>query len=152
MDWTLFFTIVGLGVVLIALVAGMLNRAWGDFAQHAPKIEELEARLRQEARWSAPPPVAEADEPELPAGAPGEDMIPVSHPLLKQAISRAMVSGGTPAATYFVREGDAIYLAAYRIADPDQREQVTKLFRALHDADDQASIFELLQAIKRLGR
>ncbi|PDW04982.1 hypothetical protein [Candidatus Viridilinea mediisalina] len=151
MDWTLFFYIMGFGIVLLSLVVWMLNRAWGDFDQHGPRVEDVERQAHQASSWGEP--LLDAPtEPHLPAGAPDEDLIPVSHPLLKQAIRRALANGGTPASTYFVREDDEIYLAAYRIADPEQREQVTRLFRSLGDAGDQASVFELLQAIKHLGR
>lgn len=151
MDWYLFFYIMGIGILMLSLVFWMLKRAWGDFDQHGPRLEDFEPSPRQAPRWDEPEHDA-LDEPLLPAGAPSEDMIPVSHPLLKQALNRAMLSGGTPASTYFVREDDEIYLAAYRIADPEQREQVTRLFRSLGDAGDNASVFELLQAIKHLGR
>lgn len=159
MDWTLFLIIVGAGAGLIGLVALMLHRAWGDFPGRLMPYE-LEASSGHTPSWAVrrneddeDEENADQDAPAWSAGAPAEELLPVVHPGMRRAIIQALERGGSPYATYFVRDGDQIYLAAYRIADPEQRAQVTRIFHSINsDEIGGLSIYDMLQVMTRLGR
>lgn len=149
------------GLVAIGLAAFVLNRAWGDFPTRLRLPDGTPERSPSPAPgWeTAPTHPGEADAPELeehtplPAGAPEDELIPVNHPLVKRAVAQALERGGTPYATYFVRHGEQIYLAAYRIADPEQRAQLTRLFLSLNRGElEGIDLGSLIRAVQQLGR
>ena len=130
MDLLTVAIVFGAGLLLLGVVVFMLNRAWGDFPTRlTPPYQEALAprRSRPDALMaSLDSPTDEEDEEEdeeeeLPAGASAENLVPVTHPQVKLAVQQALERGGTPYATYFIREGDRVYLVASRIADPAQR-------------------------------
>lgn len=163
MDWNIFLIIVAVGVVLLGFAAWMLHRSWGDFPKKL-NVHELETPIKREFSWAAQRSDDDDDnddddddhewaERSLPAGAPDDGMILVTHPGVRNAITQAIERGGSPYASYFVRDGDRIYLAAYRISDPDQRAQVTQLFQSINNGEiGGLSIYDLLQVLKRFGR
>lgn len=162
MDVTTIAIIFVGGLLAIGLTAYMLNRAWGDFPTRlTPPGQDPAPPSRQPARVTAPAQQhdeAGEDDPfekidALPAGAPPMDTIPITHPLIKRSVEQAMEKGGSPYATYFFRDGDQIFFAAYRIADPVQRAQATRLFQALHSGDTSGVNFgELIRTIQQLGK
>lgn len=158
MDLATVVVIFVAGLLALGATVYMLNRAWGDFPR----------RVGPPAAGLAPPPLApppdddedawgeaepgEADPP-LPAGAPEGELIPVTHPMVRRAVEGALAKGGSPYATYFIRHGDQIYLAAYRIADPIQRARVARLFQELNGGDVSSLDFAaMLKAIQTLGK
>lgn len=159
MDVTTILVIFVAGLIAIGLTAYMLNRAWGDFP----------GRIGPPGRGPSPAPPSssparaiapaedeawgEGEEAPLPAGAPEGGLIPVTHPMVKRAIESALERGGNPYATYFIRDGERVYFAAYRIADPVERERATRLFQELNGGDFSGVNFsEMLGVIQRLGK
>jgi hypothetical protein len=141
------------GLLAIGLATYMLNRAWGDFPRRAGRLDAIEDR----PPFPAPEPPDDDDDDEeearLPAGAPAEQLIPINEPTVRAAVERALERPGSPYATYFIRDGDQIYLAAFRIADPAQRAQVTHMFQSLNSGDFSALNFsDVISAIQRLGK
>ncbi len=137
--------VVGLGV--LGLIVWMLNRAWGDFPSRISPLTSLEQTPVRSSLWPAtsPPPAddekdvyAEDDANailtpgELPAGAPADGLVLVTHPLLRRSIAQALAQGGNQYAPFFIRDGERIYLALYRIADPAQREMAKRVFEGVN--------------------
>lgn len=157
MDLTTTLLIAVFALAAIGVSAYMLNRAWGDFPGRAGRIDlgpPPAPPSSAPARVAAPAdddPGA-ADQP-LPAGAPEDGLIPVTDPLVRRALEQALERGGGPYATYFIRDGERIYLAAYRIADPAQRAQLTRVFRGLNGGDMTGiNLPEIIGAIQKLTR
>lgn len=148
--------IIGLAALgTLVLVVVMLNRAWGDFPRRVgPAASTTPVPTALEGGEDA----EDADEGDgeayaLPAGAPEGELIPITHPMVRRAIDQALDRGGSPYATYFVRDEGQIYFASYRIADPAQRGQLTRLFRSLNDGDfSQVNMSEIMSAMQQLGR
>lgn len=153
MDLLTIVIIAGAGLVVIALAAYMLNRAWGDFPRRAGQLPDQpsSALLPHSAPYA--PFVAEHEEEPGFAGAPHEGLIPITNPMMLRAVNTAMDRGGSPYAAYFLRDGERVFLAAYRIADPLQREQLTRLFEGLNSGNlEGVSPVELIRIINQLGR
>jgi hypothetical protein len=150
MDWMLAAGIVGVGLIIFVVVLVMLNRAWGDFPG---RIGALSAA--QPPSSPAPPPMA-ATSPvsEMTDITPNGGLVPVNHPLVRLAVLAALERGGSPYALYFIKDGEAIYLVPTRIADPQQREQVTRLFTAMNSdgAENVPAFGEAIRVIQELGK
>lgn len=149
MDWTLVIAIVAGGLVVILIALAMLNRARGDFPGRASGLPPS----------MTPPPVSGPDlfapppAGELPAGAPSGSLVPVAHPLVRRAVLSALERGGTSASTYFIRDGETVYLVPSRIADPGQRETVTRMFASLNnDTDGNISLGDMMRMLQEMGR
>ena len=148
-------------LLTIGLVAYMLNRAWGDFPRRlmpSDYAEPSQPSLPTSAWGSASAPADHEDDMDslpLPAGAPADSLILVAHPQVRQVVTRALEHGGSPYATYFIRDGERIYLAAYRIADPLQRAQAIRIFKGLNGGDmsgvNFGEIMRLLQQMSKGG-
>ncbi|MGB9633093.1 MAG: hypothetical protein ACPL8I_07185 [Chloroflexaceae bacterium] len=155
MDLLTIAIIVVAGLLAIGISAYMLNRAWGNFPS---RIGQLPPALppAPQRRLDAALPVEEeieADE-EAPTGREiREDMIPVTNPLVLRAINAALDRGGGPYAAFFTREGDQVFFAAYRVPDPAQREQLTRLFKGLNAGElEGASLVEVMRVMSQLSR
>lgn len=140
------------GLIAIGLSAYMLNRAWGNFPTRAglppTPLSPTPARAPAPAPAEAP---AAADD--LPAGAPADGLIPVTHPLVVRAVQQALERPGSPYATYFIRDGERVFLALYRIADPGQRETARRVFAGLNDGDPSAvGASDLMRLLGQLGK
>lgn len=142
------------GLVAIGLTMWMLNRAWGNFPSRAglPPTPLSPGPAPYDA--AAPADEAWLDESvELPAGAPADGLVPVTHPMVVRAVQQAMDRPGSPYATYFIRDGERVYLALYRIADPAQREQARRLFAGLNSGDFGGSeLSDLIRLVQQLGK
>lgn len=159
MDIPTILVIFVAGLLAIGLTAYMLNRAWGDFPSRAGRLDPgpPPAPPSTTPAWATAPAEAEDgagdDEAGLPAGAPDDGLIPITHPLVRRAIESALERGGTPYATYFVRDGERLFLAAHRIADPVQRAQFVRVFRDLSgDAPSGASLDEILGVVRQFTK
>jgi hypothetical protein len=163
MDITTVLIFFVAGLLALGLVAFMLNRAWGDFPTRiSPPDPTLGTRSRlprQPAASAQQLDRTELDEDlrveddELPAGAPTADTIVITNPQIREAAVRALERGGTPFSTYFFRDGDQVYFAAYRIADPLQRAQAVKLFQGLNSHDPKGLDFtEIIGLMRQLGK
>lgn len=166
MDLSLFAGVVVGGLVLLLVIVFMLNRAWGDFPGRSSRsmqqrMEELApsrptVREQPQAAPLASGATIEAtfdERPfELPAGAPEQDLLPITHPGVRQAVLQALERGGSQYATYFVRNDEQVYLAAHRIADPLQRAQIVRTFEALNGGTTKLSPFDLLETMRQLSR
>lgn len=118
MDPMLLLVFVVGGLVLFGIVVLMLNRAWGDFPSKVstPPSDPLRPSTQSSAPTQEWAQSHAAAEPELPAGAPSDGLIQVKHPLVHRTIAQALERGGSPYATYFMRDGETIYLNLDRIA------------------------------------
>lgn len=164
MDITTVLVIAALAALAIGVSAFMLNRAWGDFPRRAgpPDSGPSPVPPASSPAWGAAPADTDdegdedewgEDEPRLPAGAPEGGLIPVTHPLVRRAVEAALERGGSSYATYFIRDGEQIFLAAYRIADPAERDRVTRLFAGLNSGDVSGLDFgEIYSVMQQLGR
>ncbi len=162
---TIAIIVVG-GLVAIGLAAWMLNRAWGDFPSRAGPPEQGTSPLPPppalrgfSEQPEAPRNAAEGDESaepgaaDFPPGAPEADLIPITNDLVRRAAQQALERGGSPYATYFIRHGDQIFLAAHRIADPVQRAQVVRVFTAIDSGGAQDLNFaEIIGVLRQLGK
>lgn len=155
MDLLMIAIIVVASLLAIGISAYMLNRAWGNFPSHIGQLPS-DAPPAPQRRLGATLPHEEETETdeELPTGwETREDMIPVTNPLVARAIHAALDRGGGPYATFFTREGDQVFFAAYRVPDPAQREQLTRLFKGLNTGDlEGASLVEVMRLMSQLGR
>jgi hypothetical protein len=80
-------------------------------------------------------------------------MVPVTHPMLRQAVMAAMERGGSAYALYFIKDGETLYLVPSRIADPQQRERVTRLFASIHSGDSSSFSFsEVIQVVQEMTK
>jgi hypothetical protein len=148
------------GLLLLGVIVFMLNRAWGDFPTRlTPPYQEAPAPRRSAAEallatWdSGPDEEDEEGEAGLPAGASAENLIPVTHPQVRLAVLQALERGGTPYATYFIRDGEQVYLVASRIADPAQRDRTVRAFQALNGGDPGGvSLIDMVRTMQQLGR
>jgi hypothetical protein len=152
------------GLITFGVVIFMLNRAWGDFPRRAGPLDHDLAQLTGSRRpaWGAAPADDDDDDDDLdaalagdalPAGAPEGGLVPITNPQVRMAVERALERGGTPYATYFLRDGDRYYLAAHRIADPVERARIVRLFQGLNGGDLTGVNFgELISVIQRLGK
>lgn len=156
MDITTILIIAGLGLVTILVAAYMLNRAWGDVPGRVGPTQRGPSPLPPPAAaQGAPTPADDKGQDDglaLPAGAPEGGLIPITHPLVLRAVENAMERGGSPYATYFVRHGERVFLAAYRIADPAERERVTRVFEGLNSGGLSGVNFDdVIGALRRLA-
>jgi hypothetical protein len=162
MDLVTVAVIFGAGILLLGVIVFMLNRAWGDFPPRlTPPHEEAPSPAPQRfgagallGAWEiASIEEDEEEEEDLPAGASADDLIPVTHPQVKLAVQQAIERGGTPYATYFIRDGERVYLVASRIADPAQRAQAVRLFQGLNSGNLEGSnMIDMIRTIQQLGR
>ncbi|MEI6778496.1 MAG: hypothetical protein WCK70_16485 [Chloroflexales bacterium] len=149
MDWMLITGIVAVGLLLAVIVLVMLNRAWGNFPGPISGIPSDQPLPSRAAAPSAP--LDNALEEMTPNGG----MVPVNHPLLRRAVMAALERGGSPYALYFIRDGEAVYLIPSRIADPQQREQLTRLFTAMDstsNGEGLPSLGEAIRMIQEMGK
>ncbi len=150
MDWMLVAGIVAVGAIMVVVVLVMLNRAWGDFPG---RISGLPPAQPPSPGQGQPPLAGPPAIGELSAGAPAGGLVPVTHPLIRQAILTAMARGGTPYATYFIKDGEAVYLVPGRIADPQQRENMTRLFASINSGDSNSISFsEVIRVVQEMTK
>lgn len=155
MDWLPFLLIFGAGLVIIAIVLVMLNRAWGDFPG---RISAPPAPLQQQSRWATPEDADAADLPDaaIPDAAPPTGgMIPLQHPLVRQAALQAIARGGVdnPYAQYLFQRGDEVLLNLDAIADPQQRATIARVIHTTNNGGEVGlSMIEVIRAISQLGR
>lgn len=163
MDITTILIIAVMGLLAIGAAAFMLNRAWGDFPRRVGPLDRGPSPIApsRSPAWETAP--ADDDEGEdgwgedgeqpLPAGAPEGGLIPVTHPLVQRAVEAALERGGSPYAAYFLRDGERLYLAAYRIADPAEREQAIRLFQGINSGSmASGDLKDMISVIQRLGQ
>jgi hypothetical protein len=152
MELYIVFGAVAAGLIVILIVIVMLNRAWGDFPG---RVSGLPPSMPPTT--SQPPPPMSlapqmAEEPPM-AGAPAGGLVPVSHPMVRQAVLAAMERGGSPYALYFIREGEAVYLVPGRIADPQQRAMVARMFTSLNEGGGGGlPLGDMMRVIQELGK
>jgi hypothetical protein len=157
MDLMLIAGIVAVGLIIFAVVMVMLNRAWGDFPGRIsglpPAMPPAQPTSSSSSLFSAP---SLADAPpaiELPAGAPAGGLVAVSHPMVRQAVMTALERGGSPYALYFIKDGEAVYLVPGRIADPQQRALVTRMFTSLNDGGGGSlPLGDIVRVMQELGK
>ncbi len=144
MDWTLVAIFIVAGLVLVVFVLVMLNRAWGNF----PTRTDVFA---PPTLPPSPPPLATAN---IPDSSPDVGLVPVIHPMVRKAVLSALERGGSPYSLYFVKEGESVYLVPTRIADPQQREMLTRMFTALNSGggSDDISFGDIIRVLQELGR
>jgi hypothetical protein len=140
------------GLALLGLTAWMLNRAWGDFPSRAgqppaPPMPLPTFTLDKDA-------TGDADEgAPLPAGAVSSNLVEVTHPMVLRAVQQAMERPGSPYATYFIRDGEHVFLVLTRIADPIQRETARRLFTGLNSGSmEDVGMGDLMQMLSQLGK
>jgi hypothetical protein len=155
-DITTILIIAGLGLVTILVAAYMLNRAWGDFPGRVGPTQRGPSPVPPPSSLAGAP--AQRDdrgedaEASLPAGVPEGGLVPITHPLVLRAVENALERGGSPYATYFIRHGERVFLAAYRIADPAERERVTRVFEGLNSEGLTGVNFDdVIGALRRLA-
>ena len=152
MDLTIIALLFVAGLALLGLVLWMLNRAWGDFPsglgpQAGLPLTSLEAKPTSLAQGDPP------DSVELPPGAAADDLVLVAHPLVRRAVEQALARGGSPYATFFIRDGERIYLVLSRIADPAQRELARQVFAGINDGNlSGIGLNEIIQLLGQLGK
>lgn len=155
MDLPTIAIIVVAGLLAIGITAYMLNRAWGDFPSRVGQLPpDLPSGPQRRLGAMAPVDEEEEAEEDTPTGwASREDMIPITNPVVVRAVNAALDRGGGPYTMFFTREGDQVYFAAYRVPDPAQREQLTRLFKGLNAGDlEGVSLVEVMRMMGQLGR
>jgi hypothetical protein len=167
MNLTIIAIIFVAGLLTLGLTFWMLNRAWGDFPSRAGPRAGLPLtptdldQARGQSPWPTAPDRPADDEAgegeltpaELPPGAPADGLVLVAHPMLRRAAEQALDRGGSPYATFFIRDGERIYLALYRIADPVLREQARRVFEGLNSGNlNDVGLAEVISMIGRLGK
>jgi hypothetical protein len=155
MDLLTIAIIVLAGLLAIGISAYMLNRAWGNVPSRIGQVPP-EALSAPQRRLGASLPLEEETETdeEAPTGWESrEDMIPITHPIVLRAINAALDRGGGPSAACFARDGDQVFFAAYRVPDPAQREQLTRLFKGMNAGElEGVSLVEVMRVMSQLGR
>lgn len=152
MDPLILVAIVGLGLIVALIALVMLNRAWGDFPGRIsrPDLGQPPMQMPTSPGFSAP---VYDEDAELPAGAPADGLILVTHPLVQRAVAAALERGGSPYAAYFIRDGERIYLAAHRISDPQQRAVAVRTFTALNsNSPTDIPIGDVIRMINQMGK
>lgn len=158
MNLYIFIGILAGGIVIILIALVMLNRAWGDFPGQASGLPPAQPPMSSlspppVARSLSPPPGSLQSVGELPAGAPAGSMVPVTHPMVRQAVIAALERGGSPYALYFIKDGETVYLVPSRIADLQQREIATRIFTSLNRTDGGGLSFsDIVRVMQELGR
>lgn len=153
-DLTTIAIIFVAGLVAIGLTVWMLNRAWGDFPSRAGAVSPPTPLPGAQA----PPDEAMDDEggeegAGLPAGASSGNLVEVTHPLVLRAVRQAMQRPGSPYATYFIDDGERVFLVLSRIADPAQRETARRLFAGLNSGElGEVGMGDLVQMLNQLGK
>lgn len=131
MNTAIIFIIIVLGsLLIIGIVLWMLNRSWGDFPRRAGVQPDREAS----AHSTSPAPVATptfqeddaTDEIEQGTESQMDNRILITHPMIRRA-AESVLYQNSPQARYLVREGDQLFFAVDRIADPQQRAQAVDL-------------------------
>lgn len=145
MDWMFITGSVAVGLLLAVIMLVMLNRAWGNFPGPISGIPPDQPTPSRAAAPSAP-----LDN--TLEVTPNGGMVPVNHPLLRRAVMAALERGGSPYALYFIRDGEAVYLIPSRIADPQQREQLTRLFTAMDSTNSGEGLPPLGEAIRMIQK
>ncbi len=154
------------GLVALGLTLWMLNRAWGDFpsrvgpgdgrplALHAQGLAlAAEDEDEDDDEYDDDEDDDEDEDDDLPAGAPAESLIEITHPVVRRAVQQALERPGSPSGTFFIRNGERVFLALYRIADPHERELVRDIFEGLNRGDtSDVELVDLLRALNRLGQ
>lgn len=141
-------------LVAIGLTVWMLNRAWGDFPSRAGLPPAAPPRPPSPESLAAP----EADDfdpsdPGLPAGASPANLVEVTHPFVLRAVRQALERPGSPYATYFIADGERVFLVLSRIADPAQRETARRLFTGLNTGEvGEPGAGDLMQMLRELGK
>jgi hypothetical protein len=158
MDWLPILIIIGLGGIVIAIALVMLNRAWGDFPGRIG-VPPQPPTVGRQSPWPAPEDdFADYDLPDaaIPdAGPPTTGMIPLQHPLVRQAALQAIERGGfdNPYTQYLFRRGDEVLLNLDAISDPEQRARVAQVVYATnHGGEVGLSMIEIFRALNQLGR
>ncbi|MEI7770176.1 MAG: hypothetical protein WCI67_09325 [Chloroflexales bacterium] len=148
MDLIIFASIVGVGLIIFLVVLVMLNRAWGDFPGRISGLPPPPPPR------PAPPLAATPLAAEMTDITPNGGLVPVNHPLVRRAVMAALERGGSPYALYFIKDGEVIYLVPTRIADPQQREQATRLFASMNASNGDATppLAEAIRVIQELGK
>ncbi|NTU80333.1 MAG: hypothetical protein HGA45_13315 [Chloroflexales bacterium] len=163
MDLTAVTIIFVAGLIALGLTFWMLNRAWGDFPSRAgpqsglpptplsPRPAPLgTAAPADDNRGVAADDLAPAA---LPPGTPADGLVLVAHPAVRRAVEQAMERAGSPYATFFIRDGERIYLALYRIADPAQRETARRVFEGLNSGNlNKVGLAEVISMIGQIGK
>ncbi len=153
MELIIFAGVVGVGLVVAVVVLVMLNRAWGNFPGPISGLPPMMPLDQPTPSRAAVPSAPLADTHEV---APDDELlVPVNHPLVRRAVMAALERGGSPYALYFVRDGEEIYLVPTRIADPQQREQLMRLFTSMNtnsSGDTMPSLGEAIRLIQEMGR
>lgn len=146
-------TVIILAVTALAMLGGavyMLNRSWGDFPSRIALPPEQEAPARPRSDWTA----ADTEEAAIHEAAPAQGaplivggLMPIEHPMLRQAALRALAENNTTA-QYIVQDGDKLYLALDRISDPQQRFAAERAIQILQ----QGGMLSILDTLKLLSR
>ncbi|NTW03808.1 MAG: hypothetical protein HGA19_21465 [Oscillochloris sp.] len=89
---------------------------------------------------------------EIPSVVPDGGLVPVNHPMVRQAVVAAMERGGSPYALYFIKDGETVYLVPNRIADIQQREIVTRMFTSLNSSGGTIAFGDIIRVMQELGR
>ena len=153
MELIIFAGVVGGGRVVAVVVLVMLNRAWGNFPGPISGLPPMMPLDQPTPSRAAVPSAPLADTHEVTPD--DELLVPVNHPLVRRAVMAALERGGSPYALYFVRDGEEIYLVPTRIADPQQREQLMRLFTSMNtnsSGDTMPSLGEAIRLIQEMGR
>ncbi len=157
MDWPIILIIAGAGVVILALVLVMLNRAWGDFPgriEIPPQAASPLSSSTQQSSWGAQEAEDLPDAAIPDAAPPSEGMIPLRHPLVRQAALQAIERGaGNPYAQYLFQHGDEVLLNLDAITDPEQRATIARVVHTTNNGGEVGlSMIEVFRVLNQLGR
>jgi hypothetical protein len=152
MDLIVIVGVVSAGLLISVVVLVMLNRAWGDFPG---RISGLPPAMSSRSTGPSPMPMAGAAPAlaEMPEASPNNGLVPITHPMVRQAVAAALERGGSPYSLYFIRDGEEIYLVPTRIADPQQRELVTRMFTSLSNGGGESlPLGDIIRVMQELGK